>query len=675
MVAFTPFILCIFYLAAASASSVSRQIELGDCEYFVPPTAAWKLDSWDTSAEHEDEFTPLTVVRLNQTVNAASIASALTKYAEVDDVWTPSFAKTLHVGAGSDDLVKHLPAKYNVSAVFTGRTSAPPGPYFVHSYTGNVYQAYRLYDDNSQAFIQSTYQDPSGTHQPLRAATRSAGGLTVAVPSRLYFTQTREKPLAGLRISIQDLFDLKGAKTSGGSRALYETSEIKTETAVAAQKLIDAGAVVVGKAKLSEFSFAGPYITDHIDYLLPFNPRGDGYNSPGDSSGGSAAAVASYEWLDASLCSDTGGSIRGPAMQNAIHGNRPTQDAVNLAGSLPLASSMDTAGVMARDPIIWSKINKALYAGTIKEYAGLPSEILLDENSKPMLKELQDISPDAAAAAARFLDGISQVLSTNITSYSLDDGWGNSTPKSFGDDSIVDIVDRVYSNLTLYEQWVEFGKDFLETYQRSHNNAFPYIFPFTLGGWMQANKTMTETTYEDDLASKKGVQDWVAGQVFTPDSRTCSSRVFVYFTTSSPNYKLDVFDDWANPYIGQLYNEIYDLRDQLSQLNETIHCNSTLGTEETCQEAKDASKSDSTSTDPVPPARFASVAGVPDYAVTLGTFDMGDKGYSNSSHQIETVPLAVNIMAGRGCDFVILDIVEELHRKGIVKTVKTGKEA
>lgn len=79
------------FVAVASALSVSRQIQLGDHEYFVPPTASWKLESW-VYKNGTEEFVPLTVVHLNDTVNAASVASVLVEY-EKDDVWTASFAE------------------------------------------------------------------------------------------------------------------------------------------------------------------------------------------------------------------------------------------------------------------------------------------------------------------------------------------------------------------------------------------------------------------------------------------------------------------------------------------------------------------------------------------------------------------------------------------------------
>jgi len=65
------------------------------------------------------------------------------------------------------------------------------------------------------------------------------------------------------------------------------------------------------------------------------------------------------------------------------------------------------------------------------------------------------------------------------------------------------------------------------------------------------------------------------------------------------------------------------------------------------------------------------VAGLPDYAVSLGMFDLGQ--FSNSTLQNELVPVGANIMAAKSCDFVILDIIEALHKEGVIKTAKTGK--
>ncbi len=127
----------------------------------------------------------------------------------------------------------------------------------------------------------------------------------VAVPSRLYTPPSSVKPLNGLRISIKDNVDLKGVKTSLSPRAWGELYEEATVTAPAVQILIDQGAVVVGKSKLTQFAETEYPTADWVDYHCPFNPRGDGYLTPEGSSAGAAAALAAYAWLDMSIGTDS----------------------------------------------------------------------------------------------------------------------------------------------------------------------------------------------------------------------------------------------------------------------------------------------------------------------------------------------------------------------------------
>lgn len=69
---------------------------------------------------------------------------------------------------------------------------------------------------------------------------------------------------------------------------------------------------------------------------------------------------------------------------------------------------------------------------------------------------------------------------------------------------------------------------------------------------------------------------------------------------------------------------------------------------------------------------FTSIAGMPDYTLTLGSFDLGERTMSNATMQTQALPFSVNIVAARGCDYMIMDLVDDLHREGIVKTVRTG---
>ena len=127
----------------------------------------------------------------------------------------------------------------------------------------------------------------------------------VAVPSRLYARPSPEKPLAGARLGVKDIFRVKGVKTTMMSRAytmLYGPDE---ESAHFVRKLIDLGAVLVGKTKMTAFASAERPTDQWVDFHCSFNPRGDGYQSPDGSSVGAATSLAGYSWLDYSIGGDS----------------------------------------------------------------------------------------------------------------------------------------------------------------------------------------------------------------------------------------------------------------------------------------------------------------------------------------------------------------------------------
>lgn len=99
--------------------------------------------------------------------------------------------------------------------------------------------------------------------------------------------------------------DLSGMKTGASSRTYTSLYAPRQENAAVIQTLLELGAVVIGKTKATQFADSEWATCDWIDYHAPFNPRGDGYLTPSGSSSGSAAAIASYEWLDLSLGTDS----------------------------------------------------------------------------------------------------------------------------------------------------------------------------------------------------------------------------------------------------------------------------------------------------------------------------------------------------------------------------------
>jgi amidase/aspartyl-tRNA(Asn)/glutamyl-tRNA(Gln) amidotransferase subunit A len=155
-------------------------------------------------------------------------------------------------------------------------------------------------------------------------------------------------PLAGLAVSIKDLFDDERQMTAAGSRILREAPPARAD-APAVARLRAAGAAFVGRTHMSEFAFSGVGLNPHLPLLanpatlaLDPTPRVPG----GSTSGGAASVAAGAAWV--ALGSDTGGSIRIPAALQGIVGFKSTARLVPTVGAVPLSTTLDTVSAMTR---------------------------------------------------------------------------------------------------------------------------------------------------------------------------------------------------------------------------------------------------------------------------------------------------------------------------------------
>ena len=176
-----------------------------------------------------------------------------------------------------------------------------------------------------------------GAHEHLNAI--------ITVTADLAIARARERPsgpLAGVPLLVKDVFDTAGVRTTYGSTIFRDNVPVRTATSV--RRLLDAGAVMVGKANLHEFAWG--VTSRNLGFGAVRNSaRPD--RIPGGSSGGNATALA------AGLCAlglgtDTGASIRAPAAACGIAGFKPAYGSVPADGMWPLAPSFDHVGPMAR---------------------------------------------------------------------------------------------------------------------------------------------------------------------------------------------------------------------------------------------------------------------------------------------------------------------------------------
>ncbi len=153
-------------------------------------------------------------------------------------------------------------------------------------------------------------------------------------------------PLAGLPVSVKDLFDVKGDTTTAGSLVLQGAPAAPRDAEIV-RSLRQAGAVIVGRTNMTEFAYSGVGLNPH--YGTPKNPYHRAVALiPGGSSSGAAVSV-SDGMAAAAVGTDTGGSTRIPAALCGLTGWKPTARRVPMEGTLPLAPSLDSVG-----PIGWS---------------------------------------------------------------------------------------------------------------------------------------------------------------------------------------------------------------------------------------------------------------------------------------------------------------------------------
>jgi amidase len=210
-------------------------------------------------------------------------------------------------------------------------------------------------------------------------------------------------PLAGLSFAAKDLFDVAGRPTGGGNPDWPRGRPIPERHAWAVQRLLDAGASLIGKTITDEVSL-GILGENPFDGTAR-NPRAPD-RVPGGSSSGSAVAVAAG-LCDTALGTDTGGSVRVPASFCGLYGIRPTHGRLDVMGMMSQAPSSDTTGWFARDAETFAKVSAVLLGEAIP--AELPRRLIVATDAFAIA------SPKAAAALQSLVERLAALIGDTRT--------------------------------------------------------------------------------------------------------------------------------------------------------------------------------------------------------------------------------------------------------------------
>ncbi|KAF2224105.1 amidase signature domain-containing protein [Elsinoe ampelina] len=580
--------LSISLVYAQGLQKTGQTVQLDGNYYYIPASSVAEIPGFAflrirRNVERSGGLLPLTVISTTfQGFAGRDFSATTSKFLQEDDVFTRGFLAGIYVqytgfgsrGNSGDASSERLGTGAAVTSAFVSNDRAvPQGPYFVDN-DGKIYQAWRLFSDFAGSFTE-TIIPASGGGFTVLPANIPGQSLAVAVPSRLYYTKTPAKPLAA----------------------------------------VDAGAIIVGKQKTSQFANGESPTADWVDYLAPFNPRGDGYQIPSSSSSGAGAGSGTYPWLDISIGSDTGGSVRGPSQVQGLYGNRPSHDLVTLDGVMPLAPELDTPGFLTRDPILWSTASQVLYGSNITITRRYPTQILT--TGFPLANAT---SPSSQLQLA-FLRNLTTFLNASVSTFSTATAWTNSTPAG-ADPSLATFLNLTYPIIIAKQQTRLVRDPFYAAYAAANGGRRPFVNPAPLVRWGYGD-TVPDSALAEANANKTVFANWWDANILRADPATCSDKLLLYPGSSASG-------SYRNRYGGP----------------PTVPFGFSTG-------------------------RISVFAGGPDVVVPVG-----EAGYrSDVTGVTEILPVTVDVLAARGCDGMIFGLVEDLVKAGVLRATVAGRSS
>ncbi|CAO2652731.1 Nn.00g021420.m01.CDS01 [Neocucurbitaria sp. VM-36] len=597
------------------------------------------------------QYIPCTVVTVDTELSGTTLNTVLDQYrAANDDVWSEEqFMDCLYVQSTTravvdlatlSDFVSNsslthlfLPDTCNVADLNTSaRVYSTASTHHLNNGPSvlslspdetviSITPVYGLHEDPYEAFMSGSIPSTSmkGEHLTMQVSIPGTRLPAIIVPSKIGSVLAAEDagPLAGLRFAVKDIFHVKGLKTSGGSRAYYQVYGPQNYTTETVEKSLAGGAQLIGKTRTIAFALGAPNNGKEIDYLDPWNPRGDGYLTTGGSSSGSGSAATAYDWVDFTIGSDTGGSVRFPARFGGLYGYKPTHGVFNLTGILVAIAEQDTPGFLTRSPSIFTRLGKWWAKDTPLEDAAdssLPTDLLYFAD-EPKLTQ-----PAAETMKLQFFANVSAALNMSTSSINVTKTWLENGPS--GGEPMSTYMSYVYSDQNSIQFYDQIGKELDELYSQFNNGSHFPSDPPVNGTWFDALNETTIARYPESVRKREIFGKWWNDNIAKASDVTCSESFFAHSYHNAPATEKITYR--PNGVVSYYYNGLW-----------------------------------------------ANYAGIPEIVVPIGQI----KYLSPYTLREEWQPVTVAFAAAKGCDLKLFELVERLEEVGLVKEVLSGKLA
>lgn len=313
-------------------------------------------------------------------------------------------------------------------------------------------------------------------------------------------------------------------------------------------------------------------------------------------------------------------SIRGPAGSQGIFGNRPSHGLVSLEHVMPLSTALDTAGFLVRDPGLWDAANAVLYKDNYTSLAAI-------KPSYPKTVYTLGFPTNASTNAANamlmgFLTALTDFVGGTATSIALADEFEASKPAAAGSATLNRLLNTTYATFISKEQIALVREPFYRDYAAVHDGRLPFVDPAPIARWAFGD-SLPDSALDDAIRAKTIFMNWFNNKFLVPvsDTAQCSSALMLYVASTGSGSNL------RNRYISA----------------------------------------------PTPPFGFSSgrisvLAEVPDHVLPIG--QVATK--SSVTKHDEYFPVAVDIMAAKGCDGLLVRLAQDLTDAGIIAIPKVG---